>query len=805
MKLGKLLFKPKWQEKDPAIRRMAVATENDPELLTAMPELARSDPDASVRLAALKRVNDYELWRGRSTGDVDPTLRRAARTAYMQQLCADLPGGPALARRIAEMETLSDEELEQVAISSTWRELRADALTRLRKPALFADRALNDPDAALRLEALHRIDDVALLDRVAERARKTDKIISRRARELADSRRVERGDATTIADRARLLCGQLETLMRGSGRDPDKLAAIEAEWKRLGGAIPAEIARRYEGARAVILAPPRKREEPTMDVPVVEPMALEPTQPVAPEPSPDVTVVPVAAPTKPRPALDEEKTRELQACIARFQAAVDAGDTAQAAKIHAGIDTLVADIEHLPPALHAALAPLREREAELQRWLHWSNNRRRKAICAEIETLSGTHPDALSNRLRELREEWQRLSTSTAAPPALEQRFHGLSHRLLRTARPYFDKREAVRRSHSEEVKQLLARADASSAEDGDSKTMLALRTELSAALRGLDLVDPRERSGFAKRIKAHIDRIGEHIAARDRDVEQAKAALIVRAEKLIETTDARDVAMQARSLQSQWTALGNGRRSTDQKQWRLFRLACDAAFGRLDEQRKEHDEKSAQQRAQAATIVEQLENIAASDAEPDILRTALRDAEAQWQSSSDRALEHRFREARDAISRSVKEAARKKRLRRFTSALRKYRLVRAVELGRATREALVEEWTQIGATNPDFDKALQARFESASDDGVDEDRAADALVRLEALAGIESPASERQRRMDLQVRRLSTRMRGGGNQEPDVELASLMAEWFALGQSGDATLDARFERAAQAVIDTLP
>src|SRR6202161_1431398 len=135
-------------------------------LLTAMPELARSDPDASVRLAALKRVNDYELWRGRSTGDADPTLRRAARTAYMQQLCADLPGGPALARRIAELETLSDEELEQVAISSQWRELRADALTRLRKPALFADRALNDPDAALRLDALHRIDDVALLDRV---------------------------------------------------------------------------------------------------------------------------------------------------------------------------------------------------------------------------------------------------------------------------------------------------------------------------------------------------------------------------------------------------------------------------------------------------------------------------------------------------------------------------------------------------------------------------------------------------------------------------------------------------------------
>ncbi len=509
--------------------------------------------------------------------------------------------------------------------------------------------------------------------------------------------------------------------------------------------------------------------------------------------------------TKRRPQLGEEKARELHACIARFQAAVDGGDTAQAAQVHAEIDSLVADIEHLPPALHAALAPLREREAELQRWLHWSNNRRRKAICVEIESLSGTHPDALSNRLRELREEWLRLSTSTAAPPALEQRFQGLSNRLLRTARPYFDRREAVRRTHSDEVKQLLIRADAFSAESSDAKTMLALRTELSAALRGLDLVDPRERSGFAKRIKAHIDRIGERISARDHDVEQAKAALIARAEKLSETTDARSVARQARELQSQWTAIGNGRRSTDQKQWRVFRAACDAAFGRLDEQRKERDDKSAQQRVQAATIVEQLENVAASDAEPDVLRTALRDAEAQWQVSSDRTLEHRFREARDAIARAVKEAARKKRLRRFTSALRKYRLVRSVELGRATRDAVADEWSQIGATNADFDKSLQARFENTPDNGVDEDRATDTLVRLEALAGIESPAEERQRRMDLQVRRLSTRMRGGGNQEPDAELASLMGEWFALGQSADASRDARFERAAQAVIDTLP
>ena len=804
MKIGKLLFKPKWQDKVAAVRRIAVGEESDPDLIAALPELVRTDPDATVRLAVLKRLNDYELWRERSTGDNDPALRRAARIAYLQQLCADLPGGPALSRRVAELETLSESELEQVATSATWRELRADALKRLKKPALFLDRALNDNDAALRLEALQRIDDVALLDRVAERARKTDKIISRRAKELADSLRVERGDTNAISERARRLCERMETLMRTSARDTDTVATLGEEWNRLGSSIPADLARRYEGARAVILAPPvTKREEPVAEAPVVESPAPVIVEPIPSQSRFDAAGEAAAAEAKQRRQRIDEKTRELSECIPRFQAAVDAGDTANAAKIHAQIDALVADIGKVPNALHAALAPVREREAELQRWLHWSNNRRRKAICAEIETLSGAHPDALSTRLRELREEWQRLSSSTPAPPALEQRFQFLSNRLLRNARPYFDKRDEVRRAHGDEVKRVLERADAMS-ENGDAKALLALRTELSTALRGLDQVDPRNRSAFAKRIKTHIDALGNRIAARDAEIEQSKAKLIARAEKLVETSDARDVAKQARELQTQWTALGNGRRSTDQKQWRAFRAACDAAFGKLSEQRKERDDKVAEQRAHAVEIVEGLEKAAGSDAEPEALRAALRDAEAQWSFGTERGLEQRFRKARDAISRVLKDASRKKRLRRFAQALKKYRLVRALETG-ATRESLAGEWSETGVSHADFDASLQSRFDGSQNVAADANGVGDVLVRLEMLAGIESPASDRQRRMDLQVRRLSSRMRGGESQDAEGELSSLMREWFALGPVADAALDARFERAAQSAIDNLP
>src|SRR5262249_14314563 len=139
MKLAKLLFKPKWQDKDVSVRRAAVAGESDPDLLAALPQIARTDGDASVRLAALKRINDYESWRERSTGDSDAGLRRIARSAYVSMLCTAADAhAPSLQRRIAELDTLDADEIETVASEARDRDLRAAALAQIKRPTLLA-------------------------------------------------------------------------------------------------------------------------------------------------------------------------------------------------------------------------------------------------------------------------------------------------------------------------------------------------------------------------------------------------------------------------------------------------------------------------------------------------------------------------------------------------------------------------------------------------------------------------------------------------------------------------------------------
>ena len=253
MKLLRLLIKPKWQHKDAAVRRDAVASLRDPELESALPRLLREDPDAGVRLAALRRLDAYELWRERSTADADAELRQRARSAYLQRLLHGAPDAPGLERRIAELDTLSGDELEAVLAQAEDRALRAAALERVRRPALLLERAASDPDPALRLAALGRIDEADALARLAERTRKTDKTISRLAREKHEAARIAAGDAEAIAQRARQLCERAEALLqRPRGERAQELAAIDAGWAELAARAPAALAERLAGTLGVL-------------------------------------------------------------------------------------------------------------------------------------------------------------------------------------------------------------------------------------------------------------------------------------------------------------------------------------------------------------------------------------------------------------------------------------------------------------------------------------------------------------------------------------------------------------------------
>jgi hypothetical protein len=497
MKIARILFKPKWQDKEATVRLTAVTTEQDPELVAALPELTRSDPDARVRLAALKRIGDYERWRERSTGDADADVRRTARATYIAMLCSDAASNPPLRRRVSELETLSPAEVETVATSAKDRELRAAALAMATRPALLAERAITDPDQALRLAALERVSDAAALERIAERARKTDKAVSRLARERLETVRIGSGDAGAIAAKARLLCERVEGMLR----DPNAAASrdsVEYQWTALGADVPVELQTRFAGGIALLT---QFRADKARAPESAAVMAIAPMLEADPQPAADASLgseaadaseneaAPVAADAAPmsvsealasRARFDaalvsasEESRREreqrqarmrhIEELVPRYAESLEKGDTASAQAVRNEIADICSHLGATPPAVERNLTPLHARYAELKRWQHWSNQRRRRELCDAIEALpeTGAHPDAIATRVREAREEWQRLDAAESGDGAAEtsgltRRFFAACQRALKPAQKYFEKRDAVRDTHRVQLDALL-------------------------------------------------------------------------------------------------------------------------------------------------------------------------------------------------------------------------------------------------------------------------------------------------------------------------------------------------------------
>ena len=828
MNLARLLFKPKWQDKNAEVRRTAVASSHDPDLIAALPQLARGDADAGVRLAALKRLDAYEAWRERSTGDADPGIRRTARNAYLAMFCAEGADVPSLPRRIAELDTLSADEIEKAATQAVNRDLRAAAIERATRPALLADRAVADPDAAIRLAVLERIGDAAALERIAERARKTDKAVSRRARELVEAQRIGRGDADAIALKARGLCERMEALVRAPARDETDYEAIAREWNSLGSVVPTDLLARYCGADSLVRQtrinaqnPPARPSAPIAQTDDAAEKTAEPAatsiEMLASQARFDAALASAAAEAQRERELRRAHLREIEELLARYTTALDAGTVSAAHSLHDRLLNLTSMVVPLPASLETKLAPLHAHYAELKQQQAWANRRRREMLCEDVEKLaqSGLHPDALALRVREAREEWQRLDASEGLDGKTEsgsaRRFQAICHRVLKPAKAYFDKRDVLRKGHAGEVEKLLQAAAASATEITDWKAAGQLRQKLGDALRSLDTVDPRSRTALAKQLKDAIANLVPRLDAHADEVAAAKKRLIVRAATLQQHSDGRSLARDARELQQQWTALGHGRRGSDQKLWNEFRAALDTAFGQLGAARKQRDEQSAAARAEAESLLVEIETLLDGGAErTDAAKSKLRDLDARWQSlaAADNALEQRYRKAHGTIESALQRAARRKRLARYTLALEKYALLRAVETGEQSAETIAPRWGEPSSPL-DFAAVLDNRLAraaaaSAAGQDADEIRARDLLVEIEFFAGIETPAEDRQRRMNFQVQRLALRMRDRGAATPESELIRLMQAWFAQAPQ-TAALEDRFAHAAAAAIDTLP
>jgi exonuclease SbcC len=737
MKLKRLLFGPDWRSKDADVRLRAVASGEDPELAPQLSLIAREDPDARVRLAALKRLDDPRRYLEASRDDPDPELRRQARELALRQLAGERASGLDLRQRVLLVEEIQPAgELETLARTARDAEVRGAALARVERTQVLVEAAIGDTSPALREEALARIHDPVLLQRVADATRRSDKRIYRAAMERIAQARLAAEDPEAIRAQGERLCLEAEALMRRPGGDLGAASsALRTRWQALGIDPGHPLAARFEGALGVIdglLAPRPEPERPRAPSgqeaeaassaepaepaePAEAPQSAAATQAHCPEPAPG----PAPAP---RPKASRAAPPDCRRELDHLEGLLAEGHVKEAR----AIETLL--LERRPRGDQAArFGALRARLAEMLRWQRWSMREQRARLCAEAEALidSGIHPDALATRIRELREQWRALVTLAGedAPEGITRRFHALCHRALKPARGYFEKREALRCEHTEAARALIREIEAALTSD-QPEGLPGLRRRAGDTLRDAANLSSAERAAVVAALKRLLAQIDARLGAASAEALKRKRALLAEAEGLAGSDPAK-AAREIKRLQAEWKTAGRGSRREEEPLWKRFRAACDAVFAALEGRRAEREAEADAQRRLAEALIARMEAFEGVP-ENDELHEMLR----QWRSLEvrERALTKRF------------EAAEKTLERRRASARRS-----------ALRSRLDELLAEAGR-----------RHAAAAGQAGASERAADLCVRLEFLAGSPSPESDRQRRMDYQVQRLAEKMSGG-------------------------------------------
>jgi len=263
------LFKPKWQSKNPRVRRQALSAMDPsrPETQTLFREALQADPDPVLRQWLVQQVADLALIAEIAAGDPDAMVRNQASQRWRKIVSGSDAGSFDLDARLQAIEAQKDlRALEFIAKEGRDAAVRCAAMLRIDKDAVYGDIACGDPDADLRLAAAQRIQQRSTLERVFKVAKTKDKRVRALVQARLEGNESPELRAPDLYRQLRQTCVKLEAelaLLESRG-DTEQVAEharrLDTEWTQLYGAWQSsgavndeeQLAARFERARQAL-------------------------------------------------------------------------------------------------------------------------------------------------------------------------------------------------------------------------------------------------------------------------------------------------------------------------------------------------------------------------------------------------------------------------------------------------------------------------------------------------------------------------------------------------------------------------
>ena len=705
------------------------------------------------------------------------------------------------------------------------------------EPAELLRVAVEGQTTRVRQAAAAAVDDPALWHDLLPRLRGRDKAAYRLIKQRIDSLLAEQRNVEQATEDANALCASLEEL---STRVHDALyeatlSSLTVRWQALPPTVDAGVRQRAQQAllrcreniatherEVARLAALRAADEARARALEAELQALH-------QAAADQAAAQAAADASAQAAEEQARAADAQALADRnaaeaqaqagivslirlSSAALHRGDTRKAARFRQSIEEALPCAPALPPHLVRSLEQLDARLNELRQWKDYVAAPKRIELIEEMEALAGTdeEPEALSEHIRALRQEWRTINKGiTVDVPAETERFERAYQVAFQPCQVYFAAQAAIRRANLDNRKQVLERVlafeAAINAEQPDHPRIARVLREAPRDWRHHSPVDRDANRPVETEFYRALDRLRARLSAWHARNVTDKQALIARAQQLAVAEDTPPAVDEVKRLQTQWKATGPVPHPQSEALWEEFRTVCNAVYARRQQAFAQQSAALELAKTQVLALCAQIEQAGdESPADRQSGQSKLREWQAAFATIGElpraeaRGLQERFRRAMsryEALLAGLEQRAAEAVETNVRAAARQVRAYQRAVIACATdveREALrtaadafiagVPRWPNK-STMQALRQAL-VRTDSAGfateDDAARELALRTLCVHAEILSGATTPAEDAGLRREQELQLLRQGL-GQARRVDDRDWEAMRLEWLGM------------------------
>lgn len=466
-------------------------------------------------------------------------------------------------------------------------------------------------------------------------------------------------------------------------------------------------------------------------------------------------------------------------------------------------------------SLNEKLVRAEQQLAEMADWQDFAAQPKLEALCDSMEALPVKElpPEALAKQVRELQSEWKALGVSRASND-LWSRFKTAGDTAYEPCKAWFDTKQQERQEKLDAKSALcdsLETAHSSLESDPDWKS---IQRKVNNAKRDWSrnrVPDRKPDKALEVRFSAALKPFESGLAVQYDANALDKQALVEKVASLAGAEITQHSANQAKSLLSAWKLVGIMRRKEDQALWEVFNGHLGTIFKHQHQVEREKQRAGLEHVFRAKDIIKRLKQLSKADSldesEVQGLSTEFQ-ALAEFPERDKKYLLRDFRQAIDSCSRVQENASRRRVQAEQTERLRLLGLCEQLELAveqpDVVTDTLLDDishaWdasdTRVAS---DVGALLIARREASlkhidaktqPDYGKNEELRRELLIRMEVAAGVDTPAEDKPRRMQYQLKHLQEGMTSTGLDDARQALKKLEQEWLSLGPASRVVSD---------------